>query len=200
MRSIASHLKTDLRGEPRRGLAPSNRPFTLALALLALAIGACAASSNKAPREIRTGNVLVSGLHIRIRAYCGGPALSSQEIDAISTPRPDTGHTPMYVRRGATNTPSPIVYEMVPDSSGHFEARLPPGIYCIVRDDAMRPTYPEVPKGHTVDKACIDREWAKCWAVVYAGTERTTGLELVTQERCGHHPQPCTTYIHPPPS
>lgn len=64
-------------------------------------------------------------------SYCGGAPPPAELLAELNTPKPACKYT-IFFRRDSNDLKKPIFKEMMTDSAGRFELRLPPGKYVIV--------------------------------------------------------------------
>src|SRR5687768_11984069 len=80
-----------------------------------------------------------SGLVTQTSSYCGGARPSEEILEEYNKPKPYIGKV-LHVREGKDNVSGgKVVLRIVTNDSGYFSGSLPPGSYCIVQEEQLKP-------------------------------------------------------------
>jgi hypothetical protein len=127
------------------------------------------------------------------RPHCGGAALPPWAQRVGETPGKDF---PLLIRRGSRNTEPRVVAEVKTDANGLFQAKVPPGTYCVV-GAGQREVKLKLAKGTDAGTAqCLATENATCLATFEVGPSASPPVPVVVRVpgrcfgSCYHGPLP----------
>jgi hypothetical protein len=146
-----------------------------------------------------------SGMVTQTNSYCGGARPSEEILEEYNKPKPYAGKV-LHVREGKNNASGgKVVLRIVTNDSGYFSGSLPPGSYCIVQEEQLKPLNISGIKGAkdkplAVDSNCLDKWWSGSLATFQVPRNDTSGILINF-----HHPcfvsgdVPCIRYVGPMP-
>ena len=120
--------------------------------------------------------------------YCGGPQVSQQWLDELTTPQPFPGYR-LLVRRGEENSAdAAIVAEVVTDDQGRFLFDLEPGWWCFVGEDKR--TFPAGGdmRWGVPDPACLESWFRTCESSLLLTDHPAQGLIIQIRQGCRENP------------
>jgi hypothetical protein len=150
------------------------------------------------------GKYKVTGKVTRSRSYCGGAYPGPERLAEITAPHPSVG-VKVYVRKGETNSNSPVIAEATTDSTGNFVLYLLPGTYCITDAERLEPLNPDRYKGDgqyilSASKECLEDWWKQGLTKIEVKDKGISGLEFNYYDRCFTPGDcPCMQYVGPMP-
>lgn len=150
----------------------------------------------------------VSGLVVRVGAYCSGARPSKEVLNNIKQPKPYSNKK-LFVKKGKENNfKKKAILEVTTDSFGKFSFSLPAGEYCIVDDykydkknyKALLEEY-KVETRHfsVISETCLD-EWFRTPELVFSVVGKDLdSLTITYHDKCSWNKIPCVTYRGPLP-
>lgn len=146
----------------------------------------------------------VSGTLTFTEDYCGGAEPDEQTLKAYERPQPYAGAVILF-RRGDHNESNQAIVAMAEaDHQGRYEAKLPAGEYCIIRefqkDDSIFEKIKQWKEQSLVaDEVCLLEKWTQCMQSLNVQAD-VTGLDFQFRKNC-FLPEgiPCLEYTGPYP-
>lgn len=147
----------------------------------------------------------VSGKILITNPYCGGPAPTEEMTRLANTPLPFAG-CKLYVRADTfNNAAKPVIAEFVADTNGNFSIQLPPGKYCLIQEEQLKPIKSSdliKDRYHAVSsEKCVQEWWGKGLLVFEVKDTSLAGVDTHFYRQC--HVQtfcPCVYYDGPIPN
>lgn len=153
-------------------------------------------------RTTDNARVTVRGRVVHIVPWCKGAA----PPDGIGN-REEPGTRTLLLREGDSNSEATAL-EVKPDSDGRFVLELPANrSYCVLATDqrsslaeTLAATENSPAAAFGLDRACIERQWRACLAVIELGQQAPDEVLIHTSDHCSWQPACATSLPDPPPS
>ena len=151
----------------------------LAASLISVAVAGCAWADGPP--------VNVHGKAQRSGVYCGGAAPPKSLVDHLAKPRVTTER--FDVLRGKSGSTGKAFVSFMPDASGNFSIKLPPGDYCVI--EAGKRDRPKNGYDKLIDASCEENFRNTCsltWRIGPQDTDVSFTLSDMCQSPCYRGP------------
>lgn len=178
----------------------SNIPMKYTIFLFAFLVS-LSSFSPKDSSIIKT--VKISGKITMTSSYCGGAAPPQELLNELATPRPVAGMK-LYVRKGSSNSNGPVVAADTTAADGSFSFDLPPGTYCILSEEQLKPLdakdISKEPYVVVTSEECLKKWWSEGLRILEVGDKNIKDVDFQFYGRCFISSLcPCLRYDGPLP-
>jgi hypothetical protein len=109
----------------------------------------------------------------------------------------------LYIRNDTVNASKKIVMEFTTDEQGNFSIQLPPGNYCIIPGEKVKPLdlayFRKLQKTEITSEDCLKQWWRSCHATLSIRDTNIDNLRIVFFVPCTASGNPCLIYTGDPP-